>query len=79
MPLVCGLPWTDSCEVTVVRTSALRRSRLLVACMMLVVVTAAGCAGPTVTDGGYRAKTACTLKDISSALATVTLAEHLVC
>ena len=32
-----------------------------------------GCAGPTVTDDGYRAKTAGTLQDISSALSTAKL------
>lgn len=33
----------------------------------------AGCVGPTVTDGGYRAKTSGALQDISSALATAKL------
>ena len=40
-------------------------------------ICAGGCAGPAVTCDGYRVKTAGTLNDISSALATATLAEHL--
>ncbi len=44
-------------------------------CALLVSAAAAGgCAGPTVTDGGYRAKTAGMLGDISSSLATAQLA-----
>lgn len=42
--------------------------------MLLSAVAAGGCAGPTVTDGGYRAKTAGMLRDISSSLATAKLA-----
>jgi hypothetical protein len=47
---------------------------LLAALLVLVLV---GCAGPTITDGGYRAKTAGALKDVSSALATAKLVEQL--
>jgi hypothetical protein len=44
---------------------------------VVAVVALAGCAGPTVTDGGYRAKTAGALQDISSALATARLTMRL--
>jgi hypothetical protein len=44
---------------------------------LLSAVVAEGCAGPTVTDGGYRAKTAGMLSDISSSLATAKLAVSL--
>jgi hypothetical protein len=37
----------------------------------------AACAGPTVTDGGYRAKTAGALQNISSALSTAKLTMRL--
>jgi hypothetical protein len=42
-----------------------------------VSVGLTGCVGPAVTDGGYRAKTAGTLRDISSALSTATLTMRL--
>lgn len=38
-----------------------------------LVIVLAGCVGPTITDDGYRSKTAGTLNDISSALATAKL------
>lgn len=44
---------------------------------MALVALVAGCVGPTVTDGGYRAKTSGALQDISSALATATLTMRL--
>jgi hypothetical protein len=47
------------------------------AAALAVVLLACGCAGPNTTDGGYRAKTTGAMRDISSALATVRLAEHL--
>jgi hypothetical protein len=44
---------------------------------VLLAMALAACAGPTVTDGGYRAKTAGALDVISSALATARLTMRL--
>jgi hypothetical protein len=49
----------------------------LALCALLLSAVGAGCAGPTVTDGGYRAKTAGMCGDISSSLATAKLAVSL--
>lgn len=59
------------------------RSRWVAGRLALTVLIGAlalavtGCAGPTVTDGGYRAKTAGALQDISSALSTAKLTMQL--
>jgi hypothetical protein len=49
----------------------------MIAAVTAVFIALAGCAGPTTTDGGYTAKTAGALGDISSALATAQFAEQL--
>jgi hypothetical protein len=55
------------------------RARLSLGAVLLAMfgVMVSGCAGPTTTDGGYRAKTAGALQDISTALATATLTMQL--
>lgn len=67
----CGWP-------LIAKTQRSQPFRLLAAAVAIGAALAApGCAGPTVTDGGYRAKTAGALNDISSALATAKLVEQL--
>jgi hypothetical protein len=51
--------------------------RLVGVVAAVVLLATAACAGPTVTEGGYRAKTAGALQDISSALATAQLTMQL--
>jgi hypothetical protein len=59
-------------------TAVRRRRAVVCVCLAVaIVVVVSGCAGPAVTDGGYRAKTAGTLNNVSSALATAKLAMQL--
>ncbi|MGE5156310.1 MAG: hypothetical protein ACM3JP_02315 [Betaproteobacteria bacterium] len=51
--------------------------RVVVGTVLALTMAITACAGPTVTDGGYRAKTSGTLQVISSALATATLTMRL--
>jgi hypothetical protein len=57
---------------------ALTRAAVVYLCLAVaIVVVVSGCAGAAVTDGGYRAKTAGTLNDVASALATAKLVMRL--
>ncbi|WP_297601289.1 hypothetical protein [Mycobacterium sp.] len=49
----------------------------MIGAVVVLAVGLSGCAGPTITDGGYRAKTAGALRGIASSLATAKLAMQL--
>ena len=69
-----GIPRTVSWSSTRLRSVT---SRAYTALLVIFVALVAGCVGPTVSDGGYRAKTSGALQDISTSLATAKLTMRL--